>query len=143
MRIFSDSSLSSLETALKDLLSDQDILAETIEAIYAETGAYSDDVFMEADIFFDSLSRTELKDILLDFYNGEDLDSRGPANPNRDYFRFDAYHHVESTDDPKQIYEDDLLDEICDYILDDPEADYYPDEVLDLIADLLDFEEKT
>jgi hypothetical protein len=69
------------------------------------------------------------------FFNGEDLDSRGPANPNRDYFRFNGYDNIESTNDPGEIYLDELDIELVDYIIDHLDDREFPDDIQEIIEE--------
>lgn len=124
-----------IEDALRSELSYGRLLSETLSAISSETGDFIDDVFMDADDFFDLNSKTDSKDFVKDFYNGEDLDSgKEHANPDRKYFRRDSANYIQSTNDPESIYEDEMLDDVIDYILDNLDATYYPDDILDIIT---------
>ena len=87
----------SLEKALKGLLTDE-LCEDVVNLAYAEDGEFADDVFIDSDTFWDIHSMDDVQEICLKFFNGEDLDARGAANPNRDYFRFDKHDNVESTD---------------------------------------------
>jgi hypothetical protein len=78
----------------------------------------------------------------LKFFNGEDLDSHGAANPNRDYFRYNKDGNIESTDDPGAIYYDTIFDNIVDYIMDNLETVEFPDDIQNLINDYLENEDK-
>ena len=126
-----------LSGALEDLL-DEDLCVELVDLAVSDQGVFVEDQFIDSDTFFDDfISNDDPKDIALKFFNGEDLDDKGPANPNRDYFRFDGYDNIESTNDPGKIYYDILLDEIIDFILDNLEDVEYPEEVQDLIDEYL------
>jgi len=107
---------SGLAEAIKDIMT-EDLCMEVVSLAFSEDGSFSDDYFDEADVFFDIIANEDPREIALMFFNGKDLDSNGPANPNRDYFRRDAKDNVESTDDPAAIYFDELLDDVVDYIV--------------------------
>lgn len=130
-----------LEKALKVLL-DADLCKDIIDLAYSEDGEFDQDVFVPSDDFFDTnLYNAEPKDVALKFFNGEDLDSKGSANPNRDYFRFDGYENIESTDDPGDIYLDELDTEIVYYIMDHLDDRTFPDKVQEIINEYLDTED--
>lgn len=123
-----------IEDALRSELSYGRLLSETLSAISSETGDFIDDVFMNADDFFDLNSKANSKDFVMEFYNGEDLDSgEDHANPGRKYFRRDSNNSIQSTDHPESIYEDELLDDVINYILDNLDDTYYPDDILDIL----------
>ena len=126
------SSLSQLRRQLKVALTD-DICVDIVNLAYSEDGTFDEDAFIDADTFWDVHSSDDVQELVLKFFNGEDLDSRGPANPNRDYFRFDGYENIESTDYPGEIYMDELDGEIVDYIIDHLDDIEYPDDIQKLI----------
>lgn len=126
----------SLEEALKAELRDASLMEETVNAIYSNTGDFDQDIFMEADDFYDLNSKKDPKDLILDFYNGKDLESgKDHAIPTRDYFRRDGYDHVESANYPGEVYVDEILDEVVDHILENPDDTYYPDDILIILDD--------
>ena len=126
---------------LESVLSDASVMEETVDTIYAADGSLEEDVFIDSETFFDLMANDEPETIALKFFNGEDMDAKGPANPSRDYFRYNAYENVESTDDPGSIYKDEIMDEVCDYIHDNPDLDY-PDKVTEVIDKYLVEEDK-
>lgn len=126
----------SLEKALKRLLTDE-LCEDVVNLAYAEDGEFADDVFIDSDTFWDIHSMDDVQEICLKFFNGKDLDARGAANPNRDYFRFDKYDNVESTDYPGKIYPNEIDAEIVDYIIDHLDDREFPEEVQELINDYL------
>ena len=125
---------STLEQALKSELFYSRLMEETVNAIYSNTGDFDQAVFMEANEFYDLNAKKDPKDLLLDFYNGRDLDiNKDGANPNRDYFRRDGKAHVQSTNDPGQIYVDEILDDIVKFIVDHTDDTYYPDDIMEIL----------
>ena len=125
---------STLEQALKSELFYSRLMEETVNAIYSNTGDFDQEVFMGADEFYDLNAKKDVHDILLDFYNGKDLDiDKDGANPSRDYFRRDGKAHVQSTNDPGQIYVDEILDDIVKFIVDHPDDTYYPDDIMEIL----------
>ena len=129
-----------LEKALKAVLTEE-ICKDIVDLAYSEDGEFGQEIFLPSDDFFDTnLYNTEPKDVALKFFNGKDLDSRGAANPNRDYFRFDGYDNVESTNDPGDIYLDELDKEIVYYIMDHLDDRTFPDKVQEIIDEYLDME---
>lgn len=134
------SSKSELEDALKAALTD-DLCVELVDLAYSEDGEFADDAFIDSDTFFDLLANEEPYEVARQFFMGEDLDSKGPANPTRDYFRYNGYGNVESTDDPGATYSEILDTEIVDYIMDHLDDRDYPEEIQELIDEYLGNEE--
>lgn len=141
-KIFASDSdnLSDLRKELKDILN-EDICTEIVDMAYSEDGTFEDDAFIDADTFWDVHSADDAQELVLRFFNGEDLDSRGQANPNRDYFRYNGYENIESTDYPGDIYLDLLDNEIVDYIMEHLDDREYPDEVQKIIDKYFDDKE--
>lgn len=111
-------------------------LTDTINAIYSETGEFEDIVFMEAKEFYNLLKRDDIKDTVNKFYNGYDYSrNKLEADPNSKFFRFNEDDNIESSDYPESVYYKEVLNDIVDYILDHIDADYYPDEILDILAE--------
>jgi len=129
--------ISDLEQAVRNIL-DEDLCIDIVNQAFSEDGLFDTKVFMDSDTFFDMITNEESRDVALMFFNGKDLDSRGSANPNRDYFRLNSYDNVESTNDPGAIYYDELFDELVDYIIEhsDEDADF-PDTIQELIDEYL------
>ena len=73
--------------------------------------------------------------IALMFFEGKDLDARGQANPDRAFFRLDKDENVESNDDPGEIYYEDLLDDIVEYIIDHMDDREFPEEIQDILTE--------
>ena len=131
-------SLEELEDAIKEALDDE-VCIDIVAAAYSNDGVFEDDYFTPSDDFFESIiANYEAKEVALKFFNGEDLDSKGPANPNREYFRFDGYANIESTDYPGDIYMDTLDVDIVDYIMEHLEDVEYPEKIQKLIDAYLD-----
>ena len=122
-----------LERAIKDILT-ADICESIVDLAYSEEDMFTDDAFVDAETFWDVHANDDAKELVLKFFNGEDLDSRGPANPNRKYFRFDGYENIESTDYPGDTYKDELDIDIADYVLDHLDNREFPEEIQDLIS---------
>lgn len=123
--------------SLKDLLSDDpDLMIDVVHTIYSEAGDFESDVFLDADAFYETLAKESPEDIVLKFFNGKDLDSKGQANPNREYFRLNKYENVESTNYPGDWYIDKILDSVCDYILKGNKKIKYPDKVQKILDDI-------
>ena len=137
------SSVSELRREIR-LEIDEDLCSELVDLAYSEDGTFDTEVFIDSDTFFDSIiADLEPKDIALKFFNGDDLDSKGPANPNREYFRYNKKENIESTDDPGAIYYDTIFDEVVDYIMDHLEDTVFPEAIQELIDNyLIDNEEE-
>ena len=127
-----------LRAAIKNLL-DEDLCTDLVNLAFSEDNLFSKEAFMDADTFFETLDYDDdPKRLSLMFFNGEDLDSRGPANPNRNYFRLDNTDNIESTDYPGEIYMGTLDDEVIDYIIDHVSDRTYPDEIQELVDEYLE-----
>ena len=127
-----DTGLTGLRRKIKDALT-EDICQEVVSIAYSEDDTFTQDAFIEADVFWDIHSNDDVFEITKQFFNGEDLDAKGPANPNRNYFRFDGYDNIESTDYPGDIYLEQLDIEIIDYILDHLDDRTFPEELQDIL----------
>ena len=129
--------ISDLEQAVRNIL-DEDLCIDIVNQAFSEDGLFDTKVFMDSDTFFDMITNEESRDVALMFFNGKDLDSRGSANPNRDYFRLNSYDNVESTNDPGAIYYNELFDELVDYIIEHSDEDVdFPDTIQELIDEYL------
>ena len=128
---------SDLQQAIEDIL-DPDLCGQVVNIGFSDDGDFDRDVFFETDEFFESnLDTLSSKEVALKFFNGSDLDSKGPANPNRDYMRFDGAKNIETTDDPGEIYFDIIFDNIVDYIMDHVDDTEFPDAIQELIDEYL------
>ena len=126
-----------LEKAIKETLT-ADLCLELVNLAYSEDNYFDTDVFVDAETFWDVHENDDIKEMTLKFFNGEDLDSKGPANPTRDYFRFNGYDNVESTNTPEDIYFDELDVEVIDYVLEHLEGIEYPEKIQKLIDNYLE-----
>ena len=126
-----------LEKAIKETLT-ADLCLELVNLAYSEDNYFDTDVFVDAETFWDVHENDDIKEMTLKFLNGEDLDSKGPANPTRDYFRFNGYDNVESTNTPEDIYFDELDVEVIDYVLEHLEGIEYPEKIQKLIDNYLE-----
>lgn len=122
-----------LKQALKDIL-DDNICVEVVNLAYSEDGEFDTDAFIDSDTFFESLESTEPYEVARMFFMGEDLDADGPANPTRDYFRYNGYGNVESTNDPGDAYYHELDDDIINYIMEHLDDREFPEEVMEVIS---------
>lgn len=129
--------IADLERAIKENLT-ADLCLELVNLAYSEDNYFEEDVFTDAETFWDIHSNDDVKEMTLKFFNGEDLDSKGPANPTRDYFRFNGYDNVESTNTPEDIYLDELDVEVIDYVLEHLDGIEYPEKIQKLIDNYLD-----
>lgn len=110
-----------------------DLIEDVVNEIYSNTGDFDKDIFTEAKAFFEENSKEDMQDLLSDFFFGEDYDKGGSANPTRKFFRRDSDKNVQSTDVPGEIYQEEILDDIVDYIMKHSDDTYYPDEILDIL----------
>lgn len=139
------SSEDSLKDAIKDAL-DEDLCKEIVDAAFSEDESFSDDVFSYAagkdDSFFDAMNDDTPRNVAFMFFEGQDLDDKGPANPGKDYFRFDRKGNVQSTDYPGAVYMDTILDDIVDYIVDHMDEVEFPEKIDKLINKYLNNKER-
>lgn len=128
---------SDLQQAIENIL-DPDLCGQVVSIGFSEDGQFDRDVFIDTDEFFKSnLDALSSMDVALKFFNGSDLDSKGPANPNREYMRFDGAKNIETTDDPDEIYFDIIFDDIINYIMDHVDDTEFPDAIQELIDEYL------
>ena len=134
-----------LKSAIKDAL-DADLCEEIVNMAFSEDDKFSDDAFTYAagkdDSFFDALNDDTPRNVAYMFFEGKDLDDGGPANPGKDYFRFDRKGNIESTDEPGEVYMDTILDDIVDYIVDNMEEVEFPEKIDKLINEYLNNKER-
>lgn len=115
--------------ALKDMFeNDEDLFVETIEDLDSYNGFLGDDRIYEMELLDECYSETEPLEILRRAFFGYDgdtsdasyTDSRHfePFNPNRDYFYWNAYGNLVSTDYKDYSYklDDDFIEEVIDNI---------------------------
>lgn len=93
------------EEIKKYLEENEDVFINIIEEFDNNDGYLNDRRFMSMEVLNDFLYKYLPNAVLLKAFNGKDLDSYnkeadeyGKFNPNRDYFRFDAYENLESSD---------------------------------------------
>ena len=85
-----------------------------------------------------SLSGDDIFDrALYRFWFGTDLDGgeNSPGNPMRDYYRYDAYGNIETTDNPIWHIEPEI-EEIVDYFMEYPENYDFDDEFGKLLSQI-------
>lgn len=92
------------------------------DTMYKEAINDYDSIWYSADTFWDLLKGADTFDVVVSFFNGHDLDyasGNANANPHRDWFSYNAYGNVMSTD-----YVEDSIEkeEIIDYILENGET---------------------
>lgn len=131
--------LSDLKRDIEDIL-DYDLCIDVVNLAFSEDNEFTTSVFMDSDTFFGTLINDEPISVATIFFKGKDLDSRGPANPDRSFFRLDKRGNVESTDDPGEIYYDDLLDDLVDYIMDHIDDREFPEDIQAVIMEYQDKE---
>ncbi|MBR5272775.1 MAG: hypothetical protein IKU25_05205 [Clostridia bacterium] len=79
---------------------------------------------------FDTRDADGVLNMLNRFYFGSDCyNENGSANPNRDYFVFNGYGNIESTDFPRDFVD---VDELAEYITEHGE-DFSVDEIADVL----------
>lgn len=130
-----------LAEALENTL-DPDLCQQMVNLAYSESFLFENEIFLPAEEFYDvTLSTLKPKDIALKFYNGSNLDRKGPADPDSEYMRLeypdkqvtDRNNNVLTTDKPEDYYYDELLDDIIDYIIDHVGELEFPDDIQELI----------
>ena len=129
-------SKSDLAYALSDILTPE-LCVDVVNQAFSEYDEFSDDAFTYAggkdDSFFESLNDETPRNIAYMFFEGQDLDSKGPANPDRDYFRFTKKGNIESTDKPGDVYMDTIKDDIVDFVIDHMDEIEFDEKIQELI----------
>lgn len=88
---------------------------------------------------FDTSSSDAVFNLLNRFYFGHDEnDEKSSANPNRDYFYFNGYGNIVSTDYPQDQID---VDELADWIIEHEDA-LYNDEIQVLLDEAAEDEEE-
>ena len=107
------------ERLLKYFEENEDVFNEVILNLGCLSGILEHDKFYdmpELQYFFNEYPCESVVDLLLKAHCGKDLDSQDkPFNPTRDYFRFDAYGNLESTNYPD--YSSHLGDEFLEQVI--------------------------
>lgn len=120
-----------IEKELRELLeNDSDVLAECVNEINNYYGTFSDEEYIpmeDLDIFMENKSPS---DILMRAFFGYDEDTDGAFNPNRNYFKFNGYGNLVSTD---YIDYSDLIDDVIDKIMDELDGNFIPCDAAEII----------
>ena len=127
-------SSAALHRELKEIL-DEDLCVDVVNIGYSNDDEFADVVFIEAEVFWDIHSNDDAFELVKHFYDGADLDSNTAesANPNSEYFRQDKDEDVESTDYPGDIYMDEILDDIIDYIIEHQNDRTFPEDIQEVL----------
>lgn len=127
-------SSAALRRELEEIL-DEDLCVEVVNIGYSNDDEFADAVFIEAEVFWDIHSNDDAFELVKHFYDGVDLDSNtsDSANPNSEYFRLDKDEDVESTDYPGDIYMDEILDGIIDYIIEHQNDRTFPEDIQEVL----------
>lgn len=75
-----------------------EIFADCLEELDSLNGFLGDDRYESTDALNDLFCNAAPDEILFRAFYGKDADTDGAFNPNRDFFRFDGYGGLESTD---------------------------------------------
>ena len=93
---------------------------------YCQKVNYTDDMIYDMSMLNEFYHGKDPLDILLDAYNGA-------FNPNDDWFRWNGYGNLESTDRPVDDWIE--IDDIADYIIENDDA-LYNDDIRDLLDEI-------
>ena len=125
---------------LKELLTPE-LCWQIVGSAIGENGTWADDYdFFDAEEFV-SIWDKSFREIIDGMRRGYDLDKNppcAPGNPFADYYKWDG-DTIDTTNDPAQYIYDEALFEIIDYIVDNLDENWYPDEVLEAIAEYKDY----
>lgn len=108
------------EKLLKYFKENEEVFNEVIEELDSLDGYLYDNRFYEMEElpdFVNSNSRNGITELLMRVHFGKDLDSEDrPFNPMRDYFRFNCYGNLESTDeiDYSEYLDDEFLEAVIE-----------------------------
>ena len=134
-----------LRNALEEVL-DSDIAQQMVELAISEDGIFEDNMFLPRKDFFNTeLANNDPQEIAEAFFYGKDLDrNEKPADPTKDYLRFDDSDNIESTDYPGDVYlyRDDLVDGIIDFVMDHIDDLEFPDYIQELVDEYLGNQEE-
>ena len=134
-----------LESAIRDTL-DADMCFDIVQSACSEYGDFEEYDFMDSRDFFACFGNeySKIADLIDAFYSGTDLDTgENGADPYADYLRWTRYGGaVDSITDPAQFVYDDAFQDIVEYIMDNLDYDFYPEEIMELINEYKDYSEE-
>lgn len=132
---------------LRELLTNnKDLCWNITSAAIGENGDFEEYDFFDSDeflaIFIEGITSRETaekaRNIIKGLFAGWDLDiGRSPADPDAGYLRWDG-DTIDSTENPAQYIYDQALNDIIDYVSDNLDYDWYPEEVIELINEYKD-----
>lgn len=132
---------------LRELLTeDKDLCWNITSAAIGEKGDFEEYDFFDTDeflsIFIEGRRVTETAEnarrIIRGLGFGWDLDvGHSPANPDAAYLRWDG-DAVDSTNNPSEYIYNEALEDIIDYVSENLDYGWYPEEVLELINEYKD-----
>ena len=118
-----------------------DLCWNIVGSAISENGTWADDYdFFDVDEFV-AIWDKKFSEIIEGLRNGYDLDKNppcAPGNPFADYFKWDG-DTIDTTNGPAQYIYNDALFDIIDYIVDNLDENWYPEEVLEAIAEYKDY----
>lgn len=135
---------------IKEILADnEEIFNELCEALDNENGFLGDNRYYSMDEFYElnqPVGREGLDNLMLRIYYGHDEDSficdcygnktYGSFNPNRDWFKFDGYGNLVSTDYKEYpVTLDELIDEVVEHYYDIDIDDVELDELFEELVE--------
>ena len=131
------------EDELKDLLEDaldSDLCKDIVDEAFGYAGRFQDDYFEDIGVFCELYENADDPlELAIRFWEGDDLDSdENHANPKREYARYSSSGNIETTDYPGDVYYEELLKEIVEFIMDNLDYPNYPDEIQEIIDMYLD-----
>ena len=132
--------LDDFQEKLRELLTeDKNLCWNITSAAIGENGSFEEYDFWDAEEFCNVWNKN-FREIINGMRYGYDLDKDPPSrpgNPFADYYKWDG-DTIDTTDDPTQYIYDEALDDIIDYVSENLDYDWYPDEVLELIEEYKD-----
>ena len=125
---------------LKEILT-PNLCWQVVSTAIGEDGTWSEEYdFFDADEFVEIWNKS-FREIIDGMRRGYDLDKDppcAPGNPYADYYKWDG-DTIDTTNNPAQYIYDEALFDIIDYIVDNLDESWYPDEILELIEEYKDY----
>ena len=125
---------------LREILT-EDMCWNIVGQAISEDGTWAEDYdFFDATEFAEIFGKS-FREIIDGMRRGYDLDKDPPGppgNPFADYYKWDG-DTIDTTNHPETYIYEEALEDIIDYIVDNMDNDWYPDEVVEAIEEYQEF----
>lgn len=125
---------------LKEILT-PNLCWQVVSTAIGENGTWADEYDFFDAYEFVAIWDKSFREIIDGMRRGYDLDKDppcAPGNPYADYYKWDG-DTIDTTNNPAQYIYDEALFDIIDYIVDNLDESWYPDEILELIEEYKDY----